>query len=93
MPGPAASPAIDEMLTIDAAPEARRWGMACLQPNMTERRLISYWRCQFSVVSCSTKSRTSPTPALFTRMDRPPMSAAARATTSIHWASEATSWA
>ena len=91
MPGAPARPAIDEMLMIDEGAFCRRCGMACLQPNITERRLISYWRCQFSAVSSSEKRRTSPTPALFTSTDTPPMSAAARATTSIHWSSDRTS--
>ena len=93
MPGAATSPASDEMLTMEAGAAALRCGMACLQPSITERRLISNCRCQFSTVSSSAKARGPPTPALLTSTDRPPRSRAATSTTRAQSSSQRTSWA
>ena len=92
MPGAADRPAIDEMLMIEPAPEARRCGMACLQPSMTDSRLTAWTLRQFSRVSCSANTISPPMPALLTSTDRPPMAATASATTRTQSASSVTSW-
>ena len=91
MPGAAASPATDEMLTIEAAPDARRCGMACLQPSMMDSTLTAWTRRQFSSVSCSDQTKSPPMPALLIRMDRPPIAATASPITETQAASSVTS--
>ncbi len=91
MPGAAASPAIEEMLTIDPAPEARSGAIACLQPSMTDSRLTAWTLRQCSSVSCSAHNSWPPIPALFTRMLSPPMSSTDAPTTRTQSSSRVTS--
>ena len=84
MPGAAASPATDEMLTIEPAPDARRCGRAYLQPSMMLSILTAWTVRQFSSESCSAQTNWPPMPALLIRMDRPPMAWTAASTTLAH---------